>query len=271
MCPDEEAPIQEHLIELLERIRRILIALIVSSIIIPFSPDPSYISRGGIIYRPLVLSLIDRIRSDMTNLNNPVTRPLASLLGIDELRIELIAYSWIDSLEVMFILGLLLGFIFSSPYIAKQIYDFIEPALESHEKRMLIPFIIGFTLLFASGVVYAYFVVMPLTILFLSYIYILSGIRLIFSLSEFFSFVISGLLIVGLFFTFPLLVAAISYLGIISPSSIRGNWRYAFLLTLVITAVITPDPTPVSMLALSLPFLILYWLSYILSKRFHGE
>ncbi|MEM1984580.1 MAG: twin-arginine translocase subunit TatC [Candidatus Korarchaeum sp.] len=269
MCPDKEAPIQEHLIELLERLRRILIALMISSIIFSFSPDPSYLSRSGVAYKPLVLSLVERVREDMGNLNNPVVRPLASLLGIRDLKLELIAYSWLDSLEVIFLLSFLLGFTIASPYIAKQIYDFVEPALIDREKRVLIPFVLGFTLLFASGVAYTYFIIMPLTILFLSYIYILSGIKLVFSLNEFFSFIIAGLLIGGLFFTFPLIAAVISYLGILPPSSLRKNWRYVFFITAVITAILTPDPTPVSMTLLSLPFLTLYWLSYILSKRFY--
>ncbi|MCS7102348.1 MAG: twin-arginine translocase subunit TatC [Candidatus Korarchaeum sp.] len=271
MCPDKEAPIHEHLIELLERLRRIAIALIISSVVLSFLPDPTYLFRSSATYRPLVLSLVERVRSDMTNLNNPVVKPLASLLRIEELKLELIAYSWIDSLEVIFLLSFLLGFTFASPYIAKQIYDFVEPALEDREKRMLIPFVLGFTLLFTLGVAYTYSVIMPITVLFLSYIYILTGIKLIFSLSEFFSFIIAGLLIGGLFFTFPLIVAVVSHLGMLSPSSMRKNWRYVLFVTIIMTAIITPDPTPVSMTLLSLPFLVLYWLAYILSKRFYKE
>ncbi|MEM3371189.1 MAG: twin-arginine translocase subunit TatC [Candidatus Korarchaeum sp.] len=270
MAQDKEAPLQEHLIELLERLRRMLIALIISSMMPFVTPDPNALS-GGSAYRPIIFLIMNRIREDMTNVNNPVVRPIASFLGIDRMEVELIAYSWIDSIEVLLLVSLLTGAIISSPYIAKQIYGFIEPALLEREKRILIPFALGFIVLFACGVAYAYLVVLPLTVFFLSLIYMASGVRLMFSIQQFFSFIIVGILIVGLFFTFPLIVAILSYLDLITPSTIKRNWRYLFLAMLILTAVITPDPTPVSMLILSIPFLVLYWLSYLLAKRFHGS
>ena len=268
MAQDKEAPLQEHLIELLERLRRILIALIVSSIVPFVVPDPNALSRGS-AYRPIIFSIINGMRENMTDVNNPVIRPLASLLGINKMEVELIAYSWIDSIEVLLLISLLIGAIISSPYIAKQIYGFIEPALLEREKRILVPFVLSFTALFICGVVYAYLVVLPLTVFFLSLIYMASGVRLMFSIQQFFNFIIIGILIVGLFFTFPLIVAVLSYLDLITPSTIRRNWRYLFLAMLILTAVITPDPTPVSMLILSIPFLMLYLLSYFLAKRFY--
>ncbi|RSN68737.1 preprotein translocase subunit TatC [Candidatus Korarchaeum cryptofilum] len=263
MSKDKELPVQDHIIELLERLRRALISVIISSVAVSIFPDPSSHS-----YRPLIFSIMDRVRRDMTDLNNPILRPLANIFGVKEINIDLIAYSWIDSIEVILMLSLLFGLVISSPYIAKQIYDFVEPALEEREKRIIIPFVLGFSILFSSGVIYAYFVVMPLTIFFLSLIYIASGIKLIFSIEQFFSFIITGLVIVGLFFTFPLIIAVLSYLDILRPEALREKFSYIFFIVLVILAIVTPDPTPVSMIALSVPFLILYYLSYLLARKF---
>jgi len=111
---------------------------------------------------------------------------------------------------------------------------------------------------------------MPLTIFFLSLIYLASGIKLIFSIEQFFSFIIVGLVIVGLFFTFPLIVAILSYLDLLSPETLREKFSYVFFIVLILLAIVTPDPTPVSMIALSVPFLILYSLSYLLARKFHS-
>ncbi len=263
LSKDKELPIQDHIIELLERLRRALISIIISSIAVSVFPDLSSSS-----YRPLIFFMMDKMRRDMTDLNNPILRPLANIFGIEEVNIELIAHSWIDSIEVILMLSLLFGLVISSPYVAKQIYDFIEPALEEREKRIIIPFVLGFSILFSSGVIYAYFVVMPLTVFFLSLIYLASGIRLIFSVEQFFSFIITGLVIVGLFFTFPLIVAILSYLDLLSPETLREKFSYIFFIVLALLAIVTPDPTPVSMIALSVPFLILYFLSYLLARKF---
>ncbi len=270
MAEDKEAPLQEHIIELLERLRRVLIALIITSGIVAVIPS-QLIEWKWDGYTPLVLYLTKKMQGDLTNVHNPVVEPIASFFGIKELPVELIAHSWLDSIEVILQLSLLMGLVIASPYIAKQIYEYLEPALEEKEKKVLVPFSLLFFLLFSSGVVYAYFVILPLTLFFLSWLYLSGGVRLIFSVKEFYSFAIMGMLTTGLSFTFPLVVALASYLDIITPDTLKKNWRYVVFAIMVVTAIITPDPTPVSMIALAIPFLALYVLSYLLAKKMHRK
>ncbi len=270
MAEDKEAPLQEHIIELLERLRRILIALIITSGIVVVIPS-QLIEWKWDGYTPLVFYVMKKMQEDLTNINNPIVKPIASFFGIEKLPVELIAHSWLDSIEVILQLSLLMGLLIASPYVAKQIYEYLEPALEEREKKVLVPFSLLFFLLFASGVVYAYFVILPLTFFFLSWLYLLGGVKLIFSVKEFYSFAIIGMLTTGLSFTFPLVVALASYLDIITPETLRKNWRYVVFVIMVVTAIITPDPTPVSMIALAIPFLALYILSYLLAKKMHRK
>lgn len=270
MAGDEEAPIQEHIIELLERLRRILIALIITSGIVVIIPAQLIEGKWN-GYTPLVFYLMKRMQEDLTNVSNPIVKPIASFFGVKKLNVQLIAHSWLDSIEVILQLSLLLGLVIAAPYIAKQIYEYLEPALEEREKRVLIPFSLLFFFLFTIGVLYAYYVILPLTFFFLSWLYLLGGVELIFSVKEFYSFAIIGMLTTGLSFTFPLVVALLSYLDIISPDTLKKNWRYVVFIIMVVTAIITPDPTPVSMTALALPFLVLYVLSYLLAKKVHGR
>lgn len=270
MAKGEEAPLQEHIIELLERLRRIIIALIIASGVVAIFPIQLLeVRRDG--YTPLTFFIMIKMQNDLTNINNPIVRPIASFLGIKQLPVELIAHSWLDSIEVIMEISVLTGLVITSPYIAKQIYEYLEPALEEREKKVLVPFSLMFFLLFSSGILYAYYVILPLTFFFLSWLYILGGVKLIFSVKEFYSFAIMGMLTTGLSFTFPLITTLASYLDIITPATLKKNWRYVILAIAVVTAIITPDPTPVSMTALSLPFLMLYLLAYLLAKRVYRK
>ena len=268
MVEDKEAPLQEHIIELLDRLRKIIIALLITSGIVVVIPA-ELIDRNLEGYTPLVFYVLQKMQRDLTNVNNPVVKPIASFFGIKELSVELIAHSWLDSIEVILQLSFLMGLVIASPYVAKQIYEYLEPALEEREKKVLVPFALSFFILFTTGVIYAYYVILPLTLFFLSWLYLLGGVELMFSVKEFFSFAIIGMLTTGLSFTFPLVIGLAAYLDFVTPDTLKKNWRYVVFAIAVFTAMITPDPTPVSMTALSIPFLILYVISYLVAKKMH--
>ncbi len=267
MSEAKEAPIQEHLIELLERLRKILIALTITTVLSFIIPSQIFIGGNG--FTPLAFFLMKKIQEDMTNLNNPFLKPLAGLLGIHNFKITLIAYSWIDSIEVLLEVGVLFGLTVASPYIGYHVYKYLEPALLEHEKKYLLGFTALFIALFVAGAVYAYYIILPITLLVLAWLFMLGGVSLIFSIKEFFSFIIIGMLTIGFSFTFPLIVAFASYLDIITPETLKKSWRYVTFAIFAVTAIITPDPTPTSTMLLAIPFLALYLLAYVLAKKMH--
>ncbi len=265
---DVPRPLQEHLIELLERLRRALIALGIGSAAISavpaslVSPHPSFDFRG---YTPFVMAVINRMRDDLLGMTNSFAESLSPVLGIPEVHVQLIAYSWMDSVEVLMYVAVLLGALVTSPYIGYQLYMYLKPALYPHERKAILSFSVGFAALFLFGVVYAYYTILPITFAFLTWLFVGAGAAPTLSIKEFFSFAIMGMVATGLFFTFPLAIALAAKLGLVSAASLRRRWKEVFFVVTVIAAAITPDPTPVSMSLLALPFFALYALATLLA------
>ena len=179
---------------------------------------------------------------------------------------KLIAYSWVDSFSVYFIVSFVLGIIICLPLIAYEVYAYINPALYPHERRFLIAFSAAFIGLFAFGAWYSYVLLTPVTVKFLYYFALATGAEPIFSIRDFFYFVGLIVLISGFFFTLPIgLTLAIKY-EVIDPSILEEKRKLVIFAILIVAAIITPDPTPVSMLLISIPFIALYEASMRVGK-----
>jgi len=276
MSKDVERPLFEHLTELLIRLRISLFAILASSfivsaipanLIIPlFNPDYNYTSGTSSFYDPLVFYVMRRIERDMLDFSREPMLSLARILDIENVKPRLIAHGWFDTFITSFYIGLLMGLIVASPIMGYEIYKFLEPALYPHEKRFLKSFVFSFVTLFSIGIVYAYLYLLPITFLMMLWLSVSSGAEPIFSIRSFFYTVFLGLAVTGLFFTYPILMVLLVKFDIITPETLRKQWRYVLVGTLVVTAAITPDPTPVSMLMLSLPFMLLYFTALLFSE-----
>lgn len=249
MSRDTELPLWDHLEELARRLRVALFSVFISSIVISLFPaDLNFINNPSFSdYKPL-LSLIIEIIQEM-------------MLPKD---VNLIALNWIDTFYVYIIIGITLGTLVSTPVIAFEFYKFLSPALFSHERRMLIKFMFSFSILFIAGAAYAYFILLPITFkTLMRFVYSLGAIPY-FAIKDFFDMVFIGIVGSGLFFTLPLLIAFLIKIDLIDPEMLKKNRSYIFVGLLIVTAIITPDPTPLSMLLISIPFYLLYELSILI-------
>jgi sec-independent protein translocase protein TatC len=156
--------------------------------------------------------------------------------------------------------------ILSLPVLLYQLYAYVLPAFSDAERRVVTPILLLAPLLFAAGVAFAYFVVMPPATEFL----------LGFNDSEFntqvrardyYSFFSTTMLAGGLIFQLPLALIALTRLGIVSIEQLRSNRRYAYLAIAVLAAAL-PGVDPVSMLIEMVPLLVLYELSILLARAF---
>jgi sec-independent protein translocase protein TatC len=156
--------------------------------------------------------------------------------------------------------------ILSLPVLLYQLYAYVLPAFSDVERRVVLPILLLAPLLFAAGVAFAYFVVMPPAVDFL----------LGFNDSEFnvqvrardyYSFFSTTMLAGGLIFQLPLALIALTRLGIVSVEQLRANRRYAYLGIAVLAAAL-PGVDPVSMLIEMVPLLVLYELSILLARAF---
>jgi sec-independent protein translocase protein TatC len=180
-----------------------------------------------------------------------------------------------DAFLGYFELALTAGVIASAPVIFYQLWAFISPGLYKKEKRLVVPFVLFSTILFLSGVAFAYYVAFPFTFnYFLSLLGpIAEGVELtqIVTLEFFLDFATRFLLGFGAVFELPLFIAFLVLAKVVTPKQLLKFGRWATVLAFIVGAVVTPGPEVTSQLSVSLALVALYFLSipiaFLLSPR----
>ena len=169
-----------------------------------------------------------------------------------------------DTFSITLSAALMVGTIIASPVIIYQLWAFLSPALYRHERRVVIPVILGAVLLFVAGVALAYFFVLPMTLRFLMNFQVESLDPMI-TASEYFSFVMILALTMGAVFELPLLILGLAALGLVTPKFLSKFRKYAMVLSYIVAAFITPGDLFVTTIALTVPLYLLYELSVLLA------
>lgn len=156
------------------------------------------------------------------------------------------------------------GFILAFPYIIYQFWNFISPALYEKERKSAKAFIIVSSLLFFLGVLFGYFVIIPMTINFVSTFQISTAVVNEFNLESYISMIKSSVLVSGLFFELPVIIYFLTKLGLITVAFLRKYRRYAIVIVLIIAAIVTP-PDVVSQVTVSIPMLLVFEASVIIA------
>lgn len=158
------------------------------------------------------------------------------------------------------------GILISMPVLLYQIYAFVLPAFSSTERRIVLPMLLMVPFLFAAGVVFAYYVVVPPALNFLLG-FNTDQFNIQVRASEYYGFFVLTLIGVGLLFQIPVGVLAVTRLGIVTPQQLGHNRRYAILL-IAIVAMLLPGTDPVTMLISMAPLYFLFELSLLLARWF---
>jgi len=253
MSKDEELSIWDHVQELSSRLRRIVVALVITMMIVMSLPAD-------------LEKIIKLDFSDYTLLVSKVIEMLQEALLPEG--VTLIAFNWLDSFYIYVIIAFTISFIICLPYVAAQVYAFLAPAVYENEKKGLFVFVTIFVLLFLLGVTYAYFILIPTTFRVLYHFVYQTRVMPFYSVKDFFDIISFGLFGSGLFYTFPLVIYTLVVIDIIIVDDLRRMRKHLFLGLAIVTAFLTPDPTPVSMLLMTIPFYILYELTIIVLSRF---
>src|SRR3954451_17061923 len=156
------------------------------------------------------------------------------------------------------------GILIALPILLYQAYAFLLPALKPTEKRALLPFLLLVPVLFIAGVVFSYFVVVPAATKFLLN-FNQSEFNIQVRASDYYGFLLTTLIALGLVFQVPMGIVAVTRLGIATPKQIAKNRRYAYLI-LAVVAMLLPGTDPVTMLVELLPLLLLFEFSLILAR-----
>ncbi|NPA52440.1 MAG: twin-arginine translocase subunit TatC [Aquificae bacterium] len=234
--PEEfEAPITEHLTELRTRLIRSLIAIFIFTVI-----------------------AFTQVNFFFDLFQEPLKKVFPDL--------KLVALTPTESFFTALKISVLIGFVLASPFVFYQIWKFIEPALYENEKKLLVPFVLFTSIFFVAGVLFAFYIVLPLAIRFLiTFGYEQLSVEAMFSVSSYISFVIRLLLAFGITFEMPVILSLLARLGIVSPTTLVKIRPYFIVGIFVLAAVLTP-PDIVSQIFLAFPLIIFYELSIVLAK-----
>lgn len=164
-------------------------------------------------------------------------------------------------------ISLMGGVILASPVIFHQIWLFIAPGLYPDERKWVVPVIVSASILFMGGVVFGYYVVIPVGFgYFLSFA--TDTLKPMLAMKEYFSFMIRFLLAFGIVFEMPLVVFFLARLGIVEAKTFIQYRKYAVLVIFIIAAVITPTPDAFSQLLMAGPMIVLYEVGLLLARLF---
>ena len=169
-----------------------------------------------------------------------------------------------EGFSILMQTALIGGIIIALPVIIYQIWIFLSPALHKHEKRIGIPVIVGAVFLFVCGAALAWYLVLPMTLRFLTGIGDDAFDQMI-TASEYFGFIISLVLAVGAIFELPILVLLLSTFGLVTPKFLGKYRRHALAGSYVIAAFITPGDLLVTNVILCILLYMLYEVSIVLS------
>lgn len=180
-----------------------------------------------------------------------LTSPIGGIEALQSIEVT-------ESIGAFMRVSLLSGVALALPYILFEIFLFINPGLKPAERKIVLAVIPVATLLFAAGVAFAYFVMLPSALPFLTGFL---GISTQLRPASYVRFVTGVMFWIGVTFEFPLLIYVLATLGIVNAGMLWRSWRYALVGISVLAAAITPTVDPVNMGLVMAPMIVLYFLS----------
>jgi sec-independent protein translocase protein TatC len=220
------ASLASHLIELRDRLLRIVISLLlVTLVLIPFSGEIYHF-----LATPLLQSLPSGGQMIATDVTTPFFVPMKAVL--------------------------LVAFMITLPYILYQVWAFIVPGLYLKERRLLSPLAFASVLLFLCGMAFAYFLVFPVIFGFISSI-APDGVAVMTDIGKYLDFAMTLFIAFGLAFEVPVAVVVMVSAGMVSVSTLREARAYVIVGAFVLGAIFTP-PDIVSQFMLAIPLWLLY-------------
>jgi sec-independent protein translocase protein TatC len=166
--------------------------------------------------------------------------------------------------------SLIVGIIIGAPYVFWEMWRFVLPALKPRERKYSQGAVIISSLLFLTGILFAYFLIVPLTINFLGTYQVSHEVPNQIQLSSYISTVVSVTIAVGIVFELPILIFFLTKIGLVSPAFLRKQRKMMLVIVLILSAIITP-PDVFSQVLVCIPLLGLYELSITISERVHKQ
>ncbi|MBC2244873.1 twin-arginine translocase subunit TatC [Listeria booriae] len=196
-----------------------------------------------------------------------VAKPLILFLQTDEMPVTITmnVFKVTDAFSIYMQFAFVIALVLIAPFALYQLWAFVKPGLYRNEQQATLRYIPIICVLFLIGVAFSYFVVFPFVLTFMLQFGEQLGVQNTIGLTTYFQFMLQTILPFGALFQMPLLVAFLTRLGLINPDIMRRFRKYAYFILLVIAGLITP-PELLSHLLVTLPLILLYEFSIIISS-----
>ena len=252
----------DHLDDLRKHIIRSLIAIVVLAVV-------AFLNRE-IIFDKIILA-----PSSTDFVTNKAMCWVGKQLSLESLcvvpmKLDIININMSGQFMTHMYISAVAGFILSFPYILWEIWHFVRPAMKEKEQKYSRGGILISTFLFLVGILFSYFVIVPLTVNFLGTYSVSESVHNQISLNSYISTVVSLTFAVGVVFELPILIYFLTKIGIVTPEYLKKNRRYMYIIILILAAIITP-PDVFSQTMVAIPLAALYELSIVVSKKVYKK
>ncbi len=248
-----ELTLQEHLLELRNRLVVSLIAVAITTAI------------AAVFYRRWFDIAVAPIRG-LGNCQaiSVDTATVGAAAAASGQKLCLQAITPTELVFAYFQLALVVGLIIAMPLIAYQLWAYIAPGLTRKERRYVIAIVPGATISFVVGVLFAYYGLMPAALAFL--FGFSSEVEIRPTVASYISFVSRLLIAIGIIFQLPLVMFFLSKVHLVNPKLLGGIRRYVIVAAFIISAIVTPTPDPLNQLLVAIPILVLYEVGVLLAR-----
>ena len=231
---DTEQPLIFHLIELRDRLLRMVLVIgVVFVVLMPFS---------NTLFSILSVPLLAHLPEDSSMIAIEVASPFL----------------------IPFKLTLFLALFIAIPYVLYQLWSFVAPGLYKHERRLIWPLLVSSTFLFYAGAAFAYFVVFPLVFAFFTST-APEGVSVMTDISRYLDFVLTLFFAFGAAFEVPIFTVLLVWTGVATQDGLRKKRPYVFVGAFVVGMLLTP-PDVISQTLLAVPV----WLLFEVGVYFSG-
>lgn len=203
--------------------------------------------------------------------SNRMMAKLADYLSMESLKIntfemQLININMSGQFMVSIWTAIIVGFIVAAPFVIYQFWSFIKPALYENERKHAGGAVFTMSFLFMLGILFGYYLIVPMSIDFLGRYQISDMVINQINILSYISTVTSIVIASGVVFELPVIAFFLSKVGILTPGFMKKYRRHAYVILLIISAIITP-PDVFSQIMVCIPLVILYEISIVISSR----
>ena len=170
-----------------------------------------------------------------------------------------------DALRVYLQFAFLMALVITTPFAMFQMWKFVKPGLKPNEQKATLLYIPGAFFLFIVGILFAYYYIFPFVVQFVTSFSERLGAQEMYGISQYFGFMFRLILPIGIVFELPVIVMFLTRIRLLTPHVLRKMRRHAYVLLVVVAAMITP-PDFVSNILVAIPLILLYEVSIWLSN-----